>query len=116
MCAVPIPRIGLRVAPGACAPLGQGQNPLLSGFGLSLPCAGGCGHCLGSCVSPVAFRHRNWALWDFWEAVSVWRRSWMEQSLCLSAGVDRSSSAGFPSIPGVPQVCEIEMETLAFEN
>lgn len=40
----------------------------------------------------------------------------MEQSLCLSAGVDRSSSAGFPSIPGVPQVCEIEMETLAFEN
>lgn len=41
---------------------------------------------------------------------------WSKTSV-LSAGADRSSSAGgFPTILGVPQVCEIEMETLAFEN
>lgn len=41
---------------------------------------------------------------------------WSKASV-LSAGGDRSSSAGgFPSILGVPHLCEIEMETLAFEN
>lgn len=41
---------------------------------------------------------------------------WSKASV-LSAGEDRSSSAGgFPTILGVTQVCEIEMGTLAFEN
>lgn len=41
---------------------------------------------------------------------------WSKASV-LSAGAGRSSPAeGFPTILGVPQVCEIEMETLAFEN
>lgn len=41
LCTVPVPRIGLGAAPGACAgPSGQGQNPLSSGSGLSPPHAG----------------------------------------------------------------------------